>query len=128
MQDMYRRTLAAYWASQPGELKADECIEDIFAGGDGWGKGGRPTTQAVGVGHNAPESATSTPNPDGNDVRVQGDSRNSKIGNARRGFLDIGKSGKYGSKAKLPRKGAGEVDEFEIREDLRSWNISQKAH
>ncbi|KAK4973268.1 hypothetical protein LTR66_011208 [Elasticomyces elasticus] len=37
LQDMYRRTLAAYWAAQPGELKADECIEDIFAGGDGWG-------------------------------------------------------------------------------------------
>ncbi|EUC31938.1 hypothetical protein COCVIDRAFT_28674 [Bipolaris victoriae FI3] len=37
LQDMYRRTLAAYWSAQPGELKADECIEDIFAGGDGWG-------------------------------------------------------------------------------------------
>jgi len=34
MQDMYRKTLSAYWSSQPGELKADECIEDIFAGGD----------------------------------------------------------------------------------------------
>jgi hypothetical protein len=42
MMDMYRRTLAAYWASQPGELKADEAIEDIFSGGDGWGKTGRP--------------------------------------------------------------------------------------
>ena len=38
MQDMYRRTLAAFWASQPGELRADECIEDIFGGGDGWGE------------------------------------------------------------------------------------------
>lgn len=37
MQDMYRRTLAASWVAQPGELKADECIEDIFSGGDGWG-------------------------------------------------------------------------------------------
>ena len=42
MMDMYRRTLAAYWASQFGELKADEAIEDIFSGGDGWGKLGRP--------------------------------------------------------------------------------------
>jgi hypothetical protein len=42
MMDMYRRTLAAYWASQPGELKADDAIEDIFSGGDGWGKLGRP--------------------------------------------------------------------------------------
>ena len=37
LQDMYRRSLAAYWSAQPGELKADECIEDIFSGGDGWG-------------------------------------------------------------------------------------------
>ena len=35
-QDMYRRTLAASWQMVPGELNADECIEDIFAGGDGW--------------------------------------------------------------------------------------------
>ncbi|KAI0008302.1 N-terminal C2 in EEIG1 and EHBP1 proteins-domain-containing protein [Xylariaceae sp. FL0662B] len=36
LQDMYRRALAASWTSQPGELPADECIEDIFSGGDGW--------------------------------------------------------------------------------------------
>lgn len=36
LQDMYRRALAASWACQPGELPADECIEDIFAGGDGF--------------------------------------------------------------------------------------------
>lgn len=36
MQDMYRRALAASWASQPGEVSADQCIEDIFAGGDGF--------------------------------------------------------------------------------------------
>ena len=36
VQDMYRRALAASWACQPGELPADECIEDIFSGGDGW--------------------------------------------------------------------------------------------
>jgi hypothetical protein len=36
LQDMYRRALAASWASPPGELPADQCIEDIFAGGDGF--------------------------------------------------------------------------------------------
>lgn len=35
-QDMYRRALAASWDCHPGELHADECIEDIFAGGSGW--------------------------------------------------------------------------------------------
>jgi hypothetical protein len=37
LQDMYRRALAASWACPHGELPADECIEDIFAGGDGFG-------------------------------------------------------------------------------------------
>ncbi|WYZ39269.1 hypothetical protein EsH8_III_001183 [Colletotrichum jinshuiense] len=36
VQDMYRRALAASWSCQPGELPADQCIEDIFSGGDGW--------------------------------------------------------------------------------------------
>ncbi|KAK3901036.1 N-terminal C2 in EEIG1 and EHBP1 proteins-domain-containing protein [Staphylotrichum tortipilum] len=36
IQDVYRRALAASWASQPGELPADRCIEDIFAGGEGF--------------------------------------------------------------------------------------------
>lgn len=42
LQDMYRRSLAASWACQPGELPADECIEDIFSGGDGWSDSTRP--------------------------------------------------------------------------------------
>ncbi|KAI0019676.1 hypothetical protein F4780DRAFT_427202 [Xylariomycetidae sp. FL0641] len=42
LQDMYRRALAASWACQPGELPADECIEDIFSGGSGWRDGTTP--------------------------------------------------------------------------------------
>lgn len=59
LQDMYRRSLAAQWASQPGELPADQCIEDIFAGGEGFltspkshGRGhSRHRTSATGHGH-----------------------------------------------------------------------------
>ncbi|KAH8676970.1 N-terminal C2 in EEIG1 and EHBP1 proteins-domain-containing protein [Ilyonectria robusta] len=36
LQDLYRRTLAASWSRQTHELPADECIEDIFNGGNGW--------------------------------------------------------------------------------------------
>ncbi|KAH6630363.1 N-terminal C2 in EEIG1 and EHBP1 proteins-domain-containing protein [Chaetomium sp. MPI-SDFR-AT-0129] len=36
VQDVYRRALAASWASQPGELPADQCIENIFGGGEGF--------------------------------------------------------------------------------------------
>lgn len=42
VQDLYRRTLAASWSRQPSELPADECIEDIFGGGDGWGTKRQP--------------------------------------------------------------------------------------
>ena len=61
-QDMYRHTLAASWAAQPGELKADECIEDIFAGGDGWGSHLHHT------GHHS-----STPTPAQSSLNVQHD-------------------------------------------------------
>jgi hypothetical protein len=43
LQDMYRRALAASWASQPGELPADQCIEDIFSGGEGFGGPPKPS-------------------------------------------------------------------------------------
>lgn len=120
MQDMYRRTLAAYWASQPGELKADDAIEDIFAGGDGWGKGGPPRiirrTSHLGT------------SPDLNDDESKIDrdrvSDSSRMDNRRRHQMGFGRHKKYNTHA---RKGPGEVDEFEVRDDLRSWTIGEKA-
>lgn len=50
-EDMYRGTLAASWHLQAGELNAEECIEDIFSGGDGWVSNGT---------HLSPSSDTST--------------------------------------------------------------------
>jgi len=47
-QDVYRRALAASWASQPGELPADQCIEDIFAGGEGFPPPPNPKTHGRG--------------------------------------------------------------------------------
>lgn len=67
MQDMYRKMLAASWVAQPGELKADECIEDIFSGGDGWGsrshKKGDPSGTSRGL------------NPDGATIMAEDGSR-----------------------------------------------------
>ncbi|KAG8168222.1 hypothetical protein KVR01_003911 [Diaporthe batatas] len=56
LQDMYRRALAASWACQPGELPADECIEDIFEGGDGFGEpdGGSPVASPTAAGDVTP--------------------------------------------------------------------------
>ncbi|KFY88219.1 hypothetical protein V500_06501 [Pseudogymnoascus sp. VKM F-4518 (FW-2643)] len=44
MQDMYRQSLAASWLCGKGTLAADQCIEDIFNGGDGWGNKPTPVT------------------------------------------------------------------------------------
>ncbi|KAI9703657.1 MAG: hypothetical protein M1836_007427 [Candelina mexicana] len=51
LHDMYRRTLAASWASQAGDLTADACIEDIFAGGNGWGTSLHTSESAINGSH-----------------------------------------------------------------------------
>ncbi|QSZ34633.1 hypothetical protein DSL72_007487 [Monilinia vaccinii-corymbosi] len=47
LQDMYRLSLAASWSASPFEMTADECIEDIFAGGDGWKRDSEDPSQLV---------------------------------------------------------------------------------
>lgn len=117
VQDLYRQTLAAYWASQPGELRADECIEDIFSGGDGWGKNGRPVASR-------PGSGASTPNPEA-DAPSRDNSMTSKTTDTdrmghRRNFSRHNKG--------RPHKLAGELEEMDVREDLVSWQIGEKAY
>ncbi|KAI1475763.1 N-terminal C2 in EEIG1 and EHBP1 proteins-domain-containing protein [Daldinia eschscholtzii] len=69
LQDMYRRALAASWACQPGELPADECIEDIFSGGDGWSDttcpGAKPPVRRSRLSHSG-SIASSASNNSGN--------------------------------------------------------------
>ncbi|KAF2773920.1 hypothetical protein EJ03DRAFT_264101, partial [Teratosphaeria nubilosa] len=133
MQDMYRRTLAAFWASQPGELKADECIEDIFAGGDGWGKEGRPKP----FNHNDQDS--SRPGSSGTGTPDEGGGRGGYAGrgHGHRGSQAHKHSGssaggarRYGRHAKVQsvRKGPHEVDEVDIRDDLRDWRIGEEVY
>lgn len=65
LQDMYRRALAASWASPPGELPADQCIEDIFAGGDGFRAAPTPSVPATSRQHqHQPSSSSSRPHRD----------------------------------------------------------------
>lgn len=147
MQDMYRRTLAAFWASQPGELKADECIEDIFAGGDGWGskspnvKSSLETNAANERNHAARKqrnraradshnsrgggSGSSTPRErDGESVEVtaRGEARMQSSG---KGMLAMARQGRHSKNFRAARRGQGEVDEFEVMEDLRSWRVGE---
>ncbi|RDA87379.1 hypothetical protein CP532_6985 [Ophiocordyceps camponoti-leonardi (nom. inval.)] len=58
LQDLYRRTLAAAWVRQPSELPADECIEDIFSGGNGW----KPMKSTVNVTPDTDDDETNNTN------------------------------------------------------------------
>ncbi|KAF7576355.1 NT-C2 multi-domain protein [Pyrenophora tritici-repentis] len=138
LQDMYRRTLAAYWSAQPGELKADECIEDIFAGGDGWGDRDKPYSQhmrtptsrfapgdsstSVSENDSRHMRATSTAHRKSHETLRPGDMKANRPSNVRgRGSLEQQASH---LKAEAERKRYGpqqEVDEFDLREDLCSW-------
>ncbi len=125
MQDMYRQTLAAFWTSQPGELRADECVEDIFAGGDGWGKNGRPQSAGTkanqqnggngvrfGDSSNRPGSGETTPNLQ--EQSLQSPRRVTRGAHRR-------------SKQKPAKKHAGELEESDVCDDYMSWQIGEHA-
>ncbi|KAF2794826.1 hypothetical protein K505DRAFT_324479 [Melanomma pulvis-pyrius CBS 109.77] len=139
LQDMYRRTLAAYWSAQPGELKADECIEDIFAGGDGWGDRekpyGSPGGQQRGIRFATGDSSGSM---------SEGETRHQRQGSILRkshetlrpsdtmantpvvrgrGSLEQQAHQMKAEAERTRRRPHKEVDEFTVREDLRSWQL-----
>lgn len=138
LQDMYRRTLAAYWSAQPGELKADECIEDIFAGGDGWGDRAKPySPQRNGIRFTTAGTGDSSTSASGDERHAQdsrqlfrksqetlrpGSTRSGSPKHVRgRGSLE---QQAHHMKAEAERKRHRphhEVDEFELRQDLCSW-------
>ena len=137
-QDSYRKTLAASWVGSQGELPADQCIEDIFAGGDGWGNrdgpdsGGfassdaeylqvptlpnhRKVFSSLGRGHHRQRSQNDKPNTD---------NRN------RGGAISSGRSSPeptvHSSSSDdhlRGRRRMNEVSEIDLREDLKSWEV-----
>lgn len=60
--DIYRKSLAASWQLQTGELNAVDCIEDIFAGGTGWAQD--PSRQTA-----TDDNVNSNSNPDDGETR-----------------------------------------------------------
>lgn len=137
LQDMYRRSLAASFAAQAGELPADECIESIFAGGDGWRD--KHEANKVPAEHEKPRRGQSgrdygsrrpyhrqksslsdidaARHPAGKAeafISRSGSSTNLAVG-------DHAVDGQYGKASTEYRR--GEVDELEIRENLRSWTL-----
>ena len=145
LQDMYRKTLAASWSSHLHELPADHCIEDIFSGGDGWGKH-----------KNDVPTLESSENEE--DVESEGDrqvppitSRRETQNFSRRGHLKQRSHGRPDPKSeetsgasggsgrshpdqhaqssssddrRKPARKRPEITEFDLVEDLRSWQIS----
>lgn len=167
LQDIYRRTLAASWAAQPGELPADRCIENIFAGGDGWGKPKSSDPPKEHRGHNTGDDYGDTGSgDDGSTIRHHRRNSSSSEGLSMSQTLSMSKNsrdrghsrrhshGKGGHGHPAGRVASGvagrtsieqqaqlssadehrrfytpaqEVDEFEVREDLRSWEIPSRA-
>ncbi|MCJ1228579.1 hypothetical protein MMC12_005240 [Toensbergia leucococca] len=148
-QDMYRRTLAASWAAQAGELPADLCIEDIFAGGDGWGpikSGGSPSDMksmdgsmsdlggAGGdkrnvQGHTRKTSAFGRHSENKTKSHVRVNSKGSHVPSVPGGVSGRRSIEQQIQSSSEETEGQGyrllnEVDELSAREDLRSWEIS----
>ncbi|KAI4263698.1 MAG: hypothetical protein L6R42_001158 [Xanthoria sp. 1 TBL-2021] len=146
LQDVYRKTLAASWAAQEGELPADECIEDIFAGGDGWGKAlkknkktmkpsrgstdgeesdaDRATLKAH---HRNTSSAHATHPNNKSKGHLRPSSRsnnNSESGISGRASIEQQTQSSSTDTTAPTWRRADEIDEFTAREDLRSWEIS----
>ncbi|KAL8673929.1 MAG: hypothetical protein Q9168_001676 [Polycauliona sp. 1 TL-2023] len=146
LQDMYRKTLAASWAAQDGELPADECIEDLFAGGDGWGKvlrKGKKVKEPSGGSTDGEESDADRRtlkahqrNPSGAHSKypshksrahlrtTSGSNNHSSGGVSGRASIEQQIQSSSADSTARPFRRTDEIDEFTAREDLRSWEIS----
>lgn len=142
---MYRSTLAASWQLQAGELNPEECIEDIFAGGDGWTprseryRRGKPKSVRYEGGLTRGGRAEGSDSDSLSAVSSSGGA--SAVGNSSLGANDVrrrrdGDAIGIVSFATAPnpeRKASGrsvrssksdrEVDEIRAREDLVSWRM-----
>lgn len=150
LQDVYRRTLAASWAAQPGELRADDCIEDIFAGGDGWGNRDKAHDASRVENLSVGDDSASLSDSDARSSRRHKHSR-SGISGFTRGAKNKTRSNEAVNKSDVRHDGASgvrgrssleqqahrmkaeaerrtqkpsyEVNEVDVREDLRSWKL-----
>ncbi|RAH49153.1 uncharacterized protein BO95DRAFT_428959 [Aspergillus brunneoviolaceus CBS 621.78] len=150
MQDMYRRTLAASWISRSDDLPADKLIEELFAGGISWAEN-QHSPFANSTDHHAdrlsPYSRTgirqaSTENrlsPSSFEKRPRSSSSNHfrnepKVSEMSSSADHTRKDGSIEQQLHDNPKGRSwksrnadhELSEFDVREDLRSWEIASK--
>ncbi|KZF22174.1 hypothetical protein L228DRAFT_261383 [Xylona heveae TC161] len=129
-QDIYRQTLAAWWSAPANELPADQCVENIFAGGTGWER--KPTHRSQRSKTSIGESSDSMSDGEGRRSSrhrrdnsgfgassVKSNSRLDAEGDATTTSASQQSSGP----PRLGRQARNVVDEFDAREDLRSWQI-----
>ena len=136
LQDLYRKNLAASFAAQVGELPADKCIEDIFDGGDGWGNmkntdpnwgcptGGdeneRDGDHSMGHRHHQRHAS-------GNTIKASGASAKKSSGGlssvSGRASIEQQVQSSHDSDRMFPALDS-DINEFEARDDLTSWEIS----
>ncbi|KAJ4517873.1 hypothetical protein HRR80_005181 [Exophiala dermatitidis] len=144
-QDIYRRTLSATWACQAGELPPDKLIEDIFAGGDGGRLPDTPkSNQRSGLSPREESmlssSSEETPRPttprqhltpqmasyghgrgrSGGSPKVQASQANAVSG---RSSIDQQVHASQKEQRRRSRPTFHELSEFELRDDLRSWEV-----
>lgn len=147
MQEMYRRTLAASWTSRARDLPVDKLIEELFAGSSCWNNeshnnyndaypdihndhlSAEVATQQTRAGKRLSPSFEKRPK--------SASSNHSHSGKTPDSHSTLGHPQKGGSIEQQlydGAKGRGwkhrhtehELSEFNVREDLRSWEIATK--
>jgi hypothetical protein len=149
MQDMYRRTLAASWSSRACDLPADKLIEELFAGSSCWNNDAHNTNAGLSTEDHrdsllSVEAATRQGRPGKKlspsfERRPKSSSSNHSHNNGKTpdSLATLGHPKKGGSIEQQLHDGArgrglkspntnNELSEFDVREDLRSWEVSSK--
>ncbi|CAL5867312.1 uncharacterized protein PFLUO_LOCUS1527 [Penicillium psychrofluorescens] len=151
MQDMYRRTLAASWTSRAGDLPADQLVEQLFAGSSCWNNESHNTNHGTGVKGDYADSFLSAEtaerqtrtgkrlSPSLNfEKRPKSSSNHSHSSGKSPDSLSTLSHGQKGGSIEQQiydgAKGRGwrtrnsnnELSEFDVRDDLRSWEVAAK--
>lgn len=148
MQDIYRRTLAASWSSRVGDPPADKLIEGLFSGsstlpsGTQSGRAGQPAEDSNEISSNDTDSRRTVSgdrlSPSFERQRNSPSSATFSSGERSPDFTSaVSRTKKHGSteqqlydnaqgKTWKTRSPSYELTEFDVREDLRSWEVSAK--
>ncbi|KAI3152381.1 hypothetical protein CBS147325_2184 [Penicillium roqueforti] len=149
MQDMYRRTLAASWSSRAGDLPADQLVEELFAGSSCWNNDAHNSHAGISAGdrrdillttETAPRQSRSGKKLSPSFERrpkSSSSNRSHRSSKTPESLAALGHQKKGGSIEQQLYEGVmgrawkvpdtnNELSEFDVREDLRSWEVAPK--